>query len=97
MRGNEEGDCELRFRRRRNQNPIATSAINAATATPAPIPAFAPVERPLLLEEVVAAGIEVVGAGVLDDVLIVEGTVTDEKPGMLLMSPCWVKEKLCPV
>lgn len=50
---------------------------------PAPIPAFAPLERPLLPAELV-------------DVLSVEGRLTDEKPGMFVILFCLLKEKLCP-
>lgn len=86
------------MRRRRNQNPRAKRAIKATAATPIPIPALAPVERLLLFEADVEASevcvAEAVLLDVLVDLLVVEGRLTDEKPGWL-MAFCWLNEKLC--
>lgn len=96
MRGKKEGDWARLFRRRRNQSPSAKRAINATTPTPAPIPAFAPVDKPLLLDEDMDAGVDAVGDAVLVDVLNAAGKATDEKPGLLTIGPCWLNENLCP-
>lgn len=60
------------FRRRRSHSPAATSKRTTPAATPTPIPAFAPLERPLDCDEEVAEGIgEVVDVGG-EDVVVAE-------------------------
>lgn len=97
MRGKEEGDRPRLFRRWRKKNPRARRAIKATTPTPAPIPAFAPVDKPLLLNEDVDAGLEDVEFAMVVDVPSAAGKATEENPGLLIMGVCSLKEKRWPL